>query len=221
MDMNTNQNTGKSSGRKGRVLPDLSNEIPTGGGTKPVKASVSARQHIDSPLTLALMETFQPLINALDDIPQIMIESMDSGHDHPSVLDNDLKFLLSGFMSILERKQRGDTIIQKKDANGKVISKNRIYNNKERMDYSQAKADEMKEVLNREDFATLYYKEVNHARYFAYESLLQDLAGAYRQIFNEDWKPVTGEQPKAEPAKKVDDAERNKWAAKLGNKKAA
>lgn len=220
MSVETNATSVKSANnRKGRILPDLGNTIPAS-ATKPVVARTNSNMTYDTALTVALMSTFQPLLEALDDIPQLLMEDIDSGQAHPSTTDNDLKYLLSGFLSILNRKQRGDTIIQKKDASGRVISKNRIYNNKERMDYSQQKVDEMTEVLGKEDFQTCYYKEVNHARYFAYEDLFYALAQTYRKVFNENWKPVDQAAPTTTTPVKVDAAEKNKWLAKAKSRAA-
>lgn len=209
-----------------RVLPDLSNQIP-GNATKATPRSAAVKKEFFSPLATALMETFAPVVKALDDKPALLMEdSADNGLTAPSMNDVALKIAFGTVLSFFHRQNNGTIRVQKKDKNGKPIEGqfNTYDNNKERLDKSEEAVSKLEDIDDKRSFATLYWHGVNEARYFAYNDMIHAWASVYREIFREDWKPMD-EQNQTTVEKidmsKLPETEKNKWAERLAEAKKA
>ncbi len=204
----------------GRILPDLSNEVP-GTATKATPRSLAPTKEFRSPLAQALMTTLEPLVRALDDKPALLMEaSADNGQTQPSVNDVAMKIMFGTVMSFFHRQNVGEIRVPKKDKNGRPIpgQYSTYDNNKERMDKSQEALSRLEDIDDIRSFSTLYWAGVNEKRYDAYNDILYAFGSVYREIFNEEWRPME-QQTVAVPITTTD-AEKSKWADRLREMKA-
>lgn len=186
---------------------------------KPKGKSIMTRKNhsrhssnINDSLNEMLFGEFSSLINALNDQPSTM---MDSGQPSVSTQDIGLRIELSTLCSFYWRQNHGKIQIAVKGPDGKPTGAYRtISNNKERLDDSYHRQANIQNVGNigPDDFKTLYYLSVNEARFEHCESMLQHFATIYRNITNEEWKPVL-----QSPVKTVDvsSTEQAKYVAML------
>jgi hypothetical protein len=141
-------------------------------------------------LTMALIQTFEPLVNALDfDMDnfgslQKPNEDSDTGQQLKSQRDNGIRFLVSGICQAIWRQNHG--VIT--DKNGNVYD-----NSRQRLLRSEKQKAELEknfaQDVTTDDLAVLYWFKVNEERYHAQQNLLTAFTTLYRHITNEDWKP--------------------------------
>lgn len=192
----------------------LSSSKPQGNSTM-ARNNASKQKNstnVSSPIFELLKAEYTGLITALNDVPMGML---DSGQEEASVSDMGLRVELGTLCNFFHRQNHGKIQVPVKGSDGKPTGAMRtISNNKERLDDSfKRQADiQNKNELDVDDFKTLYYLSVNEQRFEHCENMLQLFSSIYRDIFKEDWKPVT-----TEPVKRiiVTEEENKKWLAKL------
>jgi hypothetical protein len=168
---------------------------------------------VESLLVRGLRDTFEPLVNALNEKPALLMEaSADTGHAIPATLDGGLRILLGQLCQTVYRQQYGTirTNIKKQEVRGidgprTVETFNTIANNDMRLKKSeqdiaqlqQEIAEDKTSLESKYAISTLHWFGVNEARFNACGELLSSLTTLYRDIFNEEWKPLEDKTPGA------------------------
>lgn len=141
-------------------------------------------------LTMALIQTFEPLVNALDfdmdnfGYAQKPNEDTDTGGQTASQRDNGIRFLVSGICQAIWRQNHG--VITDKKGN--------VYDNsRQRLMRSEKQKAELEknfaQDVTSDDLSVLYWFKVNEERYHVQENILSAFTTLYRHITGEDWKP--------------------------------
>lgn len=154
-------------------------------------------------LTMSLIQTFEPLVNALDfDMDnfgslQQPNEDADSGQQLKSQRDNGIRFLVSGICQAIWRQNHG--VITDKSGN--------VYDNsRQRLMRSEKQKAELEknfaQDVTSDDLNVLYWFKVNEERYHTQQNLLTAFTTLYRHITNEEWKPFGEKAADKAPATK-------------------